>query len=94
MPKKQTKVLKTTTKVQAALIHPCYSSQNTMSRCNQARVNIKKQPTKLCNYIAADRTNYQYVCYEAFQIAGWKESYAIKNIGNIYNYLLSKIDFS
>jgi len=36
--------------------------------------------TKLCNYIAADRLTYQYVCYDNFRIAGWKEQYAIKAI--------------
>lgn len=37
--------------------------------------------TKLCNYIAADRLSYQYVCYENFEISGWKEQYAIRKIG-------------
>ena len=40
-----------------------------------------RRGTKLCNYIAADRMNYQYVCYETFQIGGPKEDFAIKNIG-------------
>ena len=37
--------------------------------------------TKLCSYIAADRTTYQYVCYDKFAISNWQEDYKISQIG-------------
>ena len=45
--------------------------------------------TKLCSYIAADRTTYQYVCYDKFAISNWQEDYKIREIGleliNLYS---------
>ena len=47
--------------------------------------NHGKSGTKLVSYIAADRMNYQYVQYDKFQIAGWKEQYQIKSVGRSLN---------
>ena len=43
--------------------------------------------TKLCSYIAADRTTYQYVCYDKFAISNWQDDYKIREIGPELIYL-------